>query len=615
MRWFTRLCRVFENFIHPFTEPGQKLPPAKFHDFVVYFSSVSRGWFVVLTVMTALVAVSELLIFYCLGALVNWMGESTPDKLLDDYGLQLAGLVIFSVVVMPAIMLIHTLVVRQTLHDNLPLHFRWIAFSTLINQSVAFFQDESTGQLAQKISQSATAMRNLLVQISQTFTYVTSYFVGMCIVALSTNPVLLIPTLVWAGLYVWIIYLFIPRLRSISMKQADAAAKITGVMGDVFANMQTVKLYSSVPHEREYLGKELEAYKYISHEQSRIASLLYFSLQMINALLLFFISLTAIYAWLQSTASVGAVAVMISLALRLRAISQSILWEVSAFLENVGTVEAAIPLLSQEPTVKDDPSMISLLSVKGQINFNNVSFCYQPSIPVIKNLTLHIKPGEKVGLVGRSGSGKSTLISLLLRFYDPQKGSISIDGLDIRGVTQTSLRRHLSVVTQDTALLHRSVRDNIIYHSTEQDFEVISQALRFASATEFIGHLDDGDGRGGYDYIIGERGGKLSGGQRQRLAIARALLKDASVFILDEATSALDAETENLIQDNLSGLLGNKTVIAIAHRLSTLSMLDRIIVLDEGRIVESGTHEALLKKNGIYATLWRHQSDGFLGVQ
>lgn len=615
MNWFTRLCKVFESFIHPFTEPHQKLPPAKFHQFVVYFASVSRGWFVLLTVMTAVVAISELLIFYCLGALVNWMGQSSPDKLLVDYGPQLAGLALFSVVVMPAIMLIHTLVVRQTLHDNLPLHFRWLAFSTLINQSVAFFKDESTGQLAQKISQSATAMRNLLVQISQTFTYVTSYFIGMCVAALTTNPLLLIPTLVWAALYVWIIYLFIPRLRSVSMKQADAAAKITGLMGDVFANMQTVKLYSSVSHEQQYLGNELKAYKSISHEQSRIASLLYFSLQVINALLLFFISITAIYAWLQSTASVGAVAVMISLALRLRAISQSILWEVSAFLENVGTVEAAIPLLSQEPTVKDDPSTIALLSVKGQIDFNNVSFFYQPSIPVIKNLTLHIKPGEKVGLVGRSGSGKSTLISLLLRFYDPQNGSISMDGLDIRGVTQTSLRRHLSVVTQDTSLLHRSVRDNISYHSSEQDYDLISEALRFARATEFIGRLGDEDGSGGYDYIIGERGGKLSGGQRQRLAIARALLKDASVFILDEATSALDAETENLIQDNLNGLLGNKTVIAIAHRLSTLSMLDRIIVLDDGRIVESGTHEALLEKDGIYAMLWRHQSDGFLGVQ
>lgn len=613
MGMFIRLCRLFENRVQPFTATRESSPSKRFLSFVGYFFQGSQRWLLLLIGMTALVAACELLIFYGMGKVVDWLAASKPQTLIAEYGDGLATVAVLAVCVLPIMLLLHTLVLRQVLHDNLPIKFRWLAFFRLIQQDVAFFQRYNSAQLAQKLSQTAIAMRNLMVQVSQTFTYVVSYFFGMCISAVSTHPLLLLPIVAWGGAYLVIIRLFIPKLRIISAHQADAAAQVTGVMGDVFFNIQTMKIYSTPQAQGQYLKSHLGAYKDIAHQQSRIASQLYFSLQVINALLLFFISVVAIYAWCRSAISVGGVAIMISLALRLRAISQSVLWEISACLENIGTVEDAIPLLTQNPLVIDPDSPCEVPDVTGRIDYVNVSFGYLPSQLILRDLTLHIASGEKVGIVGRSGSGKSTLINLLLRFYDPQQGAIYVDGIDLKTIAQSSLRGHISVVNQDAALLHRSIRDNLSDHAHLIDEQRFASALSHARADEFLGRLEDGEGRRGYDYVVGERGGKLSGGQRQRLAIARALLKNAPIFVLDEATSALDAVTEQLVQDNLLALLDGKTVLVVAHRLTTLKQLDRIIVLDHGCIVESGRHEDLLRKEGLYATLWRHQSNGFIG--
>ncbi|MFL4465616.1 ABC transporter ATP-binding protein, partial [Brucella melitensis] len=418
----------------------------------------------------------------------------------------------------------------------------------------------------------------------------------------------------WLVAYIVLLRIFIPRLRVVSEEQADARSTMTGRIVDSYTNIATVKLFSHSSREETYVRESLDIFMDTVHRQMRLVTLFHFTLYLSNCLLLFAVGAIGIGLWINEAVSIGAVAVGIGLVLRLNGMSQWIMWEMSALFENIGTVEDGITTLARPHEVVDVPNAPALKVARGDLDFDEIGFHYGRGKGVIKNLSLTIPAGQKVGLVGRSGAGKSTLVNLLLRFYDLEKGRILIDGQDISQVTQDSLRANIGMVTQDTSLLHRSVRENIMYGRPDASEEMLQQAIRLAQADQFIPQLVDPKGRRGLDAHVGERGVKLSGGQRQRIAIARVMLKDAPILILDEATSALDSEVEAAIQDSLNTLMEGKTVIAIAHRLSTIAALDCLVVMDKGRIVEDGTHEELVALGGIYASLWARQSGGFLGL-
>jgi ATP-binding cassette subfamily B multidrug efflux pump len=427
-----------------------------------------------------------------------------------------------------------------------------------------------------------------------------------------------VPLIGWLLVYSLILRSLIPRLKSVSQRQADARSIMTGRIVDSYTNITTVKLFAHSSRENDYARQGMDDFLQTVHPQMRLVTLLYGFVWVSNALLVFSMAALGIYLWQQQLVSPGEIAVAVSLSLRLNGMSQWVMWEVSSLFENVGTVQDGISTLANPVDVQDDFEAQPLKVSGGKIEFKQVNFSYAGAddqrIGVFEQLNLTIQPGEMVGLVGRSGAGKSTLVNLLLRFYDVQSGSICIDGQEIRKVTQDSLRQSISMVTQDTSLLHRSVRDNILYGREEASEQMMLQAASQAEADDFIQTLSDQQGRTGYDAHVGERGVKLSGGQRQRIAIARVMLKDAPVLILDEATSALDSEVEVAIQACLNRIMQDKTVLAIAHRLSTIAKMDRLLVLDKGRIVESGTHQQLLAQQGIYAKLWAHQTGGFIGV-
>ena len=426
---------------------------------------------------------------------------------------------------------------------------------------------------------------------------------------------LVLPLLVWLALYICLQCYFIPRLKDVASRQADARSDMTGRIVDSYTNINTIKLFSHTSREADYAKDSMSRFLNPVYEQMRLVTWLSFSVQALNYLLVFSIGALSIWLWMAQAVSVGAIAIAVSLSLRLNGMSQWIMWEVSSLFENIGTVADGITTLAQPQQVLDSPTATPLQVTGGGIHFDQVSFQYaSQGRQVLQQLDLNIKPGEKVGLVGRSGAGKSTLVNLLLRFYDLETGQIRIDGQNIRDVKQESLRAQIAMVTQDTSLLHRTVRENILYGKPDASEAELLAAVKAAEADQFISELSDPRGNQGLDAQVGERGVKLSGGQRQRIAIARVLLKNAPILILDEATSALDSEVEAAIQHSLNRLMAGKTVIAIAHRLSTIAAMDRLIVLDQGAIVEQGSHQELIAKGGIYAQLWAHQTGGFIGL-
>jgi ATP-binding cassette, subfamily B, multidrug efflux pump len=479
---------------------------------------------------------------------------------------------------------------------------------------MTFFQDEFAGRVSTKLMQTSLAVRETVMKLLDVLNYVIVYFSGTLIIAASADLRLMLPFVVWLITYIGLLRYFIPKIRVISERQADARSTMTGRIVDSYTNIATVKLFSHSKREERYAREGLEDFLQTVHQQMRMVTTFHVSLYAMNCLLLFSVGAIAIWLWLGSAISVGAVAVGIGLVLRLNGMSQWIMWEMSALFENIGTVEDGITSISLPRLVPDVPNAPELKVSAGAITFHSIGFHYGKGAGIIDRLSLDIRPGEKIGLVGRSGAGKSTLVNLLLRFYDLESGRILIDGQDISQVSQDSLRAHIGMVTQDTSLLHRSVRDNVLYGRPDASDAMMRQAVKNAQADGFIEDLSDAKGRRGFEAHVGERGVKLSGGQRQRIAIARVMLKDAPILIMDEATSALDSEVEAAIQDNLYRLMQGKTVIAIAHRLSTIAALDRLVVMDKGRIVESGSHEELIAANGIYAALWARQSGGFLGL-
>jgi len=603
----------FEKLIKPFPPEEPKQPPEGLYAFCRHYTRGIEPHLIVMAILTGLIAIMEVSLFAFLGKLVDWLTVSDPATFLQDEGSKLLWWGLMVVVALPLTVFLHSLVIHQTLLGNYPMSIRWQAHRYLLGQSLSFFQDEFAGRIATKVMQSSLAIREAVLKLLDVLLYVAVYFGGIVVVFASSDTRLMAPLLVWFVMYLLITVYFVPRLESIASKQADARSAMTGRIVDTYTNIMTVKLFSHAKREAGYAQDSMQSFLDTVHKQMRLVTGFVISVWIVNTLLILAVTGLSIRFWMQDAMTTGAIAAAVGLVLRLFGMSQWIMWEVSSLFENIGTVKDGMNTIAKSYTVLDAPSAKPLKVTAGNIVFDQINFHYDNGNGVFDALSLTINPGEKVGLIGRSGAGKSTMVNLLLRFYDIEGGRILIDGQDIAQVTQESLREQIGVVTQDTSLLHRSVRENIMYGRPNATEEMMLDAAQQARAHEFIPELSDVRGQQGYDAHVGERGVKLSGGQRQRIAIARVLLKDAPILILDEATSALDSEIEAAIRGNLYKLMRGKTVIAIAHRLSTIAAMDRLVVLDEGRIIEEGTHTALVAKNGLYAQLWGHQSGGFLG--
>ena len=606
------MLRKFENLVHPYPSEAPATPPKGFFAFLWACSEGMRPFIAGMTLCTAIIGVFEALLFSMLGSIVDWLSKIEPALLWEkeaDSLLFLAGILMAS----PLVVALQTFLKHQTLAGNFPMRLRWNFHRIMLGQSMSFYQDEFSGRVAAKVMQTALAVRDTWMIVADILVFVIIYFVTMTVVVVNFDTLLLLPFLLWVALYAGAIRFFVPRLARVSRAQADARSFMTGRITDAYTNIATVKLFSHARREAGYARGAMEDFMVSVHGQMRLVSGFEITNHALSMLLIASTAGTTLWLWTQGQVGIGAVAAATAMALRLNGISHWVMWEVTGLFEHIGTVQDGINTLSRPHAVTDKPDAQPLKVRRGEIRFDHVSFAYGGLGNIVEDLSLHIRPGEKIGLVGRSGAGKSTVVNLLLRFYDVQKGRVLIDGQDIALATQDSLRAQVGMVTQDTSLLHRSVRDNILYGRPDASEADMTSAAKRAEAHEFIQGLADLKGRKGYDAHVGERGVKLSGGQRQRIAIARVMLKDAPILLLDEATSALDSEVEAAIQASLYHLMAGKTVVAIAHRLSTIAAMDRLIVLDKGRIVEEGDHGSLLAQGGLYARLWAHQSGGFLG--
>ena len=605
---------AFERLVDPYPEAPAATPPAGFWPFMRASTQGLGKWIAAMTGFTAAIGVFEALLYAWLGNLVDWLAKVPPERLWADEGdklLALAAVLVGST----ALVAMQSMLKQQALSGNFPMRLRWNFHRLMLGQSMGFYGDEFAGRVAAKVMQTALAVRDVWMILCDILVFIVIYFVTLVLVVGSFNAWMLAPLLGWLVLYGLTLNHYVPRLARVSQNQADARSLMTGRITDAYTNIATVKLFAHDRREAAHARGAMAEFLATVHAQMRLASGFEILIHALSMALVMGIAGTALALWMRGDVGIGAVAAATAMALRLNGISHWIMWEMATLFEHVGTVADGIQMLSRPRAVVDAPEARPLVVRQGEIRLEGVHFAYGGTKTVIDGLDLVIKPGEKIGLVGRSGAGKSTVVNLLLRFHDVAGGRILIDGQDIARVTQDSLRAQVGMVTQDTSLLHRSVRDNILYGRPDAGDGAMRAAAERAEAAAFIAGLADAKGRQGYDAHVGERGVKLSGGQRQRIAIARAILRDPAILLLDEATSALDSEVEAAIQASLYRLMEGKTVVAIAHRLSTIAAMDRLVVMDAGRIVEQGRHDELLAAGGLYARLWAHQSGGFLGEQ
>ena len=603
----------FERRLNPFPPDETPPPPEGLVRFLWACTRGARGYLLALAVFSAGVSIYEAWLFSFLGQVVDllstWQagGEGASQERRVLWAI--AAVLVASV----GLVALRTMVQHQVLAINLPLRLRWDFHRLMLRQSLSFFSDEFSGRVTTKVMQTALAVREVLFTLIEIALGIGVYFIALIALAGGFDLRLMLPFMAWIALFGLAMLYFVPRLGKVGQEQAHARSSMTGRISDAYTNITTVKLFSHTNREAHFARAAMEDFKHTGFRQMRLVS----QFEIVNQALVVAMILAAggyaLWLWHQGEVGTGAVAAIIAMALRINGMSHWIMWQMTSLFENIGTVQDGISTLTRGPKVQDAPGAGVLKTRGGEVVFDNVSFNYNGERQVLDGLNLKVKAGEKIGLVGRSGAGKSTLINLLLRFYDLDSGEIRIDGQNIAQVTQDSLRSAIGMVTQDTSLLHRSIRDNIAYGRPEATDEQIRTAAINAQADAFIHQLSDRQGNTGYDTLVGERGIKLSGGQRQRIAIARVMLKNAPILLLDEATSALDSEVEVAIQESLDEMMQGKTVVAIAHRLSTIAAMDRLIVMDQGRIIEQGSHAELLAKNGTYARLWRHQSGGFLG--
>jgi ATP-binding cassette subfamily B multidrug efflux pump len=606
--------RRLERLIDPFRRLPDTQPPDSVWRFYAYFLREVWGVFVLLLIVGLIGALVEVALFTFLGRLVDLAREAPDGNFFARHRNELLWMAFVALVLRPLMIWLHDVLVHQSINPNLANMVRWQNHRYVLKQSLSFFQNDFAGRIAQRIMQTGFSLRDSAVQAVDALWHVVVYAVSALVLFAEADWRLMIPLILWIVCYVFALLWFTPRVKQRALMATEARSRLMGRIVDGYTNITTLKLFAHTRSEENYARDAMAEQTDRARMAGRMVSAMDVTVTVMNGALIAGTTGIALWLWNQGIVSTGAIALATGLVIRINNMSGWIMWVVNGIFENVGQVQDGMKTVAMPRHVLDRPGAKPLVIRQGEVRFENVGFHYGKGSGVIENVNLVVRPGEKIGLVGPSGAGKSTLVNLLLRLYDLETGRILIDGHDVAGVTQESLRAQIGMVTQDTSLLHRSIGDNLRYGKPDSTDDELRGALRRARADDFIDELVDAHGNRGLQALVGERGVKLSGGQRQRIAIARVLLKDAPILILDEATSALDSEVEAAIQESLEVLMQGKTVIAIAHRLSTIARMDRLVVLDGGHIAESGTHAELLAHGGLYARLWAHQTGGFVGV-
>ncbi len=608
-----RLLRWFESLVPPFPAEARGEPPTGFLRFILFYTAGLWRFLIITACLTGFMAAGEALFFACMGKIVDWTANTSPVAFIEVHGTSLLSMLLLAGVLLPIATLLHSLLLHQTISGNYPMQIRWQVHRYMLGQSLAFFTDEFAGRVANKVMQTAQAVRTAVLKLIDVIMHMAVYLITMLVMLAEADALLMLPLLVWLVLYLSAVFIFIPRLRAQAQVQADARSDMVGRIVDSYVNISTVKLFGGKGREITYAREGMRGFIEADYKALRILTLFDVSVQLLNYALLIALTMLCLWLWMGHVISPGDIAVAVAIAIRMINMSRWMMWEIGAVFENIGTVYDGIHTIARPLGIKDPEKPVSQLRVRGDIAFEHVAFEYLQGKTVIPDLSFNIHSGEKVGVVGPSGAGKSTIVNLLLRFYDVKSGRITLDGVDIRDYLQDDLRDAFAMVAQDPSLMHRTIGENIAYGARSNDVDALVEAARATDALSFIENLSDYRGGRGFNSLVGDRGVKLSGGQRQRIALARVVMRNAPVLILDEATSALDSESEAVVQEHLMKVMEGRTVIAIAHRLSTLLAMDRILVINEGRLVESGSHAELIAKDGLYSRLWRRQAGGFIG--